>query len=102
MARLTWAEPAVRDLETVAEYIALDKPDAARDFVRRVFRAAERLGRFPLSGRKPPEIADLPYREIVVPPVRVFYRVRRGTVVILHVMRSEQQLQLETLEDRGR
>ena len=30
MARVIWAEPALQDLDVIADYIALDKPDAAR------------------------------------------------------------------------
>jgi len=98
MARLTWTEPALRDLETIAECIALDKPEAARAFVRKVFGAAERLALFPKSGRVPPEIPDLPYREIVVAPCRVIYRLDRQTAFIIHAMRGEQELREETLE----
>ena len=32
MARLIWTEPALTDLEIIAEYIALDKPEAARRY----------------------------------------------------------------------
>lgn len=99
MARLIWTEPALRDLDTIAEYIALDKPEAARKFVRRVFAAADRLARFPLSGRKPAETKGLPYREIVVPPCRIFYRVDRKAVLLLHVMRGEPLLRVEDLEE---
>jgi toxin ParE1/3/4 len=38
MARLIWTEPALQDLDGIADYIALDKPDAARKFVRRGIR----------------------------------------------------------------
>jgi plasmid stabilization system protein ParE len=55
MARLRWTEPALRDLETVAEYIALDNPAAARRYVQQVFAAGERLEQFPKSGSVPPE-----------------------------------------------
>ena len=34
MARLIWAEPALSDLDTVAEYISLENPDAARRLYR--------------------------------------------------------------------
>jgi toxin ParE1/3/4 len=98
MARLIWTDPALRDLESIAEYIALDKPQAARVFVQKVFHAAERLVRFPKSGRIPPEIPHLPYREIVVPPCRVFYRLDGGTVYIVHVLRGEREVREETLE----
>ena len=101
MARLTWTEPALQDLEIIAEYIALDKPGAARAFIRKVFRAAERLALFPKSGRIPPEIPDLPYREIIVAPCRVFYRIDHQTVFIIHVMRGEQEWREQTLEDRN-
>ena len=102
MARLIWTEPAAGDLESIADYIALDKPDAARRYVKIVFAAVERLARFPSSGAVPPEIPDLPYRQIVVPPCRVFYRFRNKTVFILHVMRFERFLRDDLLEERAR
>jgi len=101
MAHLRWTEPALRDLESVAEYIALDKPEAAKAFVRKVFRAADRLAHFPGSGRVPPEIPDLPYRELIVPTCRIFYRIDRGAVYVVHVLRSERELREESLEEGG-
>ena len=101
MARLIWTEPALNDLDAVAEYIALDKPDAARRYVRKVFRAVDRLERFPESGSIPPEIPHLPYRQIVVPPCRIFYRRNDQEVVIVFVMRAEKSLRDEDLLARG-
>jgi toxin ParE1/3/4 len=95
MARLIWTEPALNDLEAIAEYIALDKPDAARRYVQRVFQIVERLAQFPNSGSIPPEIPHLPYRHVVVPPCRIFYRTDGQEVLIVFVMRGEQRL-LET------
>jgi len=100
MARLTWTEPALRDLESLAEYLALYKPEAARAFIRKVFRVVEKPAKFPKSGRVPPEIPDLPYREVAVAPCRVFYRVDHQTVLIIHGMRGEEELRQETLEER--
>jgi toxin ParE1/3/4 len=100
MGRLIWAEPALNDLETIAEYIALDKPDAARRYVQRVFEAVERLTRFPKSGSIPPEIPHLPYRQVVVPPCRVFYRMQEQDILIIFVMRSEQKLREDDLIER--
>jgi len=39
VARLIWTEPALADLEAVADYIALDNPAAASRPVRRVFES---------------------------------------------------------------
>jgi plasmid stabilization system protein ParE len=100
MARLIWTEPALNDLEAIAEYITLDKPDAARRYVQRVFQSVERLAQFPKSGSIPPEIPHLPYRQVVIPPCRVFYRAEGPDVLIVFVMRSEQRLREGDLTER--
>ena len=102
MARLIWTEPALNDLEIIAEYIALDKPDAVRRYVQKVFDAVKRLERFPRSGSIPPEIPHLPYRQIVVPPCRIFYRIQKDHLFIVHVMRSEQLLKEEFFKESKR
>ena len=56
MAQIVWAEPALLDLNEIAEYIALDKPGAASQLVQKVFSKTERLEEFPESGRKPAEL----------------------------------------------
>jgi toxin ParE1/3/4 len=101
MARLIWTEPALSDLETIAEYIALDKPDAARRYVRRVFESVERLSAFPQLGSVPSEIPHLSYRQLIVPPCRVFYRVEDEVIFVLFVMRSERLFHAEELSERG-
>lgn len=98
MARLTWAEPALSDLEEVAQYIALDNPPAATRYVRKVFTAVERLEHYPNSGKRSVELPDTPYRELVVPPCRLFYRVEADTVIILYIMRSERLLRSYVLD----
>jgi len=100
MARLIWTAPALDDLEEVAAYIALDNPRAASRFVRKVFDRAERLEAHPKSGKRPPELAETHYREIVVAPCRIFYRVEEDNVYILYVMRSEKLLRPYLLELR--
>jgi len=65
------------------DYIKRDKPTAALLFRRRVERCLRRLERFPQSGRSIPEFPDLPYREVMVPPYRFFYRAKGKTVWIV-------------------
>lgn len=64
MVRLVirWAEPALEDLDRIADHIALDKPPTARNLVRRVLESVERLMDFPESGSEPKELKDTPYR----------------------------------------
>ena len=92
MAEVIWTEPALRELNEIAEYIALDNPAAAGHLVQEVLDKTERLEDFPQSGRIPPELPDSVYREVVVPPCRIFYREDEKRVLILYIMREERQL----------
>jgi toxin ParE1/3/4 len=102
MARLIWTEPALLDLDEIAAYIAMDDPRAASGFVHKVFARVEQLKKQPQSGRRPPELTRTPYREVIVPPCRVFYRSDHDKVYILYVMRSERLLHTFRLEQRDR
>ena len=97
MAQVVWTEPALADLDAIADYIAVDNEEAARALIRRVFEHVEQLRRFPSSGSLPSELAGRRYRQIIESPCRVLYRVDRGTVFILHVMRAEQKLRRKRL-----
>ena len=102
MARLIWTEPALLDLDEIAEYIALDDPLAASRYVQKVFDRVECLEAHPNSGKRPPELPRFSYREVVVPPCRLFYRVEGDAVYILYVMRSERLLRTYLLDQRDR
>ena len=92
MAQVIWTDPALDQLEEIAEYIVLDKPDAASNLVKAIFSAVERLELFSESGHEPTELSDSIYRELYVRPCRIFYRNEDDVVLILHVMRVERQL----------
>jgi toxin ParE1/3/4 len=68
--------------------------------VQKVIESVGRLERFPHSGKKPRELPETPYREIVVLPCRIFYRFDGKTVYIVHAMREEQQLDRFLLNER--
>ena len=100
MAQIIWAEPALADLNEIAEYIALDNPEAAKQLVQNVFNSVTRLEDFPRSGMRPPELKRSRYREVIVGPCRIFYRENEERLFILLVMRSERQLRNFILSDR--
>lgn len=97
MAEIVWSEPAVADLDAVADYIALEDPAAAAELVERVFRHVGQLAEHPESGSRPQELKRTRYRQIVEPPCRIFYRHDGGTVYVVHVMRSERLLRKRKL-----
>jgi toxin ParE1/3/4 len=100
MAKIIWTEPALDQLDEIAEYIALDNTVAASQFVVKVFTKVDRLEQFPNSGREPPELPDSIYREVICNPCRIFYRGEGKNVLILHVMRDEMQLKKYLLGDK--
>ena len=101
MVEIVWTEPAISDLDAIADYVALENPGAARKLVRRVFRHVEQLKDHPCSGSKPVELEGRNYRQIIEPPCRVFYRHDDKFVFILNVMRSEQILRAGKLTRSG-
>jgi toxin ParE1/3/4 len=92
MAEIRWTEPALGHLNGIADYIARDNPDAANGLVGRIFKAVDLLGQFPELGRRVPEMRDSGYREVIVPPCRIIYRIEGEVVIVIFVMRGEQQL----------
>lgn len=100
MAQVIWTEPALNDLDAIADYIAIENPVAAAELVRKVFEHVEQLEAHPESGSRPPELKRSRYRQIVEPPCRVFYRYDGETVLVLFVMRSEQLLRKRILKSR--
>jgi plasmid stabilization system protein ParE len=100
MAEVVWTEPALSDLDAIADYIALENPDAARELVQRIFHHVGQLVSHPQSGSKPQELRGWRYRQIVEPPCRVFYREDSGRIYILYVMRAERLLRPGNLRSR--
>ncbi|MBA3485801.1 MAG: type II toxin-antitoxin system RelE/ParE family toxin [Lysobacter sp.] len=92
MAQIVWSEPALSDLDAIADYIALESPVAASELVKRIFGHVEQLADHPESGSRPQELGRSRYRQVVEPPCRVCYRHDGHKVFILHVIRTERLL----------
>ena len=99
MAEVIWTEPAVADLEAIADYIAIQNPQAAKALVQRIFAHIGQLATHPESGTRPVELGRKNrYRQIVEPPCRVFYRHDGTAVHVVHMMRTERLLRRDVLE----
>lgn len=101
MAKVIWTKSALNNLDEIADYIALDKPSAANNLVTKILTNVDNLEQYPDLGRNPPEFNKTKFRELVIPPCRVFYSLEGNEVYIVHVMRSEQQLRRYMLEDNS-
>ncbi len=102
MAKIIWADPAIQDLDAIADYIALEKPAAAHQLVQQVFAAVRMLQKFPQMGSLPTEFPGLPYRQLIVSPCRIFYRIEKKVVYIVHILRGEQLARRELFPSQPR
>jgi toxin ParE1/3/4 len=102
MAEIVWSDPALSDLDAVADYIALENPIAASELVKRIIDHVSQLADHPESGSRPQELKRSRCRQIVEPPCRIFYRFDGHKVFILHVMRSERLLRKGQLASRAK
>jgi plasmid stabilization system protein ParE len=90
-------DPAIDDLRAIAGYIARHDPSAAERVGLRLIRRIRDLREFPEMGRTVPEREDANLRELIEPPYRIVYRVRKpaGVVEVLrfwHAARGEPGL----------
>ena len=92
MTPIRWSPQALRDLESIRDYIAQDSPRYAELVVTRIIASVDRLQAFPDSGRIVPERGDPEIREVIVRPYRVVYRRRANEVEIATVFRASRLL----------
>ena len=99
--RVRWAEAAVRDLEELIGYVAADSERNALRILERVESRAATLEASPGRGRVVPELAHFgmrAWRELVVRPYRIVYRVEGDTVTVLAMLDGRRDLEDLLLE----
>ena len=80
----------------ILEYIAADNPDQARKKLKEIKQKAGDLYAFPERGRIVPELLALGiliYREFIVPPWRIIYRITANRVYVLSVLDSRRNIE---------
>lgn len=97
--RAVWAPRALERVSEIAEYIAADRPGAARRWVTELFEHVASLRHHPRSGRHVPEVHRDDLREAFHSDYRVIYRLETRRIVVLTVRHGRRQLDAEELED---
>ncbi len=93
---VVWSNVAENDLRNIVEYIADDSPPDALKVFKRIKQKASSLYTLPERGRIVPELRDqgiLQYRELVIPPWRILYRVSEKSVLVLSVLDSRRNIE---------
>ena len=93
---IRWSETSENDLKGILEYIAGDTPCHAYEVLSNIKAKVSDLHSFPGRGRVVPELQDqgiTQYRELSVAPWRIIYRISEGTVYVLSVLDSRQNVE---------
>ena len=94
--RVEWAAAAENDLRRIIDYIAVDSPGNAKQVLAKLKQKAASLYSLPERGRIVPELKAqgiLVYRELVVPPWRIVYRISDNTIYVLGAIDSRQNVE---------
>jgi len=93
---VTWSNIAENDLLNIIGYIAADSLSDALKVLKRIKEKASGLYHSPKRGRIVPELREQgisQYRELVIPPWRIIYRISGKSIYILSVLDSRQNIE---------
>jgi toxin ParE1/3/4 len=86
-----WLIEALRDIQSIRDYIAQDHPHTAREFVVELFDSVtSQLQEFPRLGRIVPEKGDPAFREVIHGNYRIMYRIADDIVEVQTVLHSKR------------
>ena len=94
--KVHWAGIDEEDLKNIILYIAEDSPTNARNIFEKIKETASSLTHFPERGRIVPELHDQGvslYRELIVTPWKIVYRISAKKVYVLSVIDSRQNVE---------
>ncbi len=94
--RIFWTKTAREDLFEIIEYIKIDSSTIAFKILDKIESEVSRLADFPQHGRVVPELKDLNvyrYREIIISPWRVIYRIEQQKIFIMAVMDGRRNVE---------
>ena len=94
--QIVWARVAEKDLKQIIEYIAAKNPYDALNILQQIKQKASSLYTLPERGRIVPELRNQgisQYRELIVRPWRIIYRVSEREIFILSVIDARQNVE---------
>jgi len=99
--KVVWTKSAVSDLESIIEYISKNSPLTARALFHKLKKQIDTLSYSPQRGRHIPELQEqgiFLYRELIISPWRVMYRVHERIVYIMAIIDSRRNVEDILLE----
>ena len=94
--QVVWVKSAENDLVNIINYIAEDSRSNALKILRKIKEKSSNLYYYPKKGRIIPELrvfGILEYREFIIPPWRIMYRITGKKVFVLSILDSRQNIE---------
>ncbi|MDI6687140.1 MAG: type II toxin-antitoxin system RelE/ParE family toxin [Desulfobacterales bacterium] len=94
--KVAWARVAENDLKEIIDYIAIDSPANALKIFQKIKKKASGLYTMPERCRIVSELKDqgiLQYRELIVPPWRIVFRISEIKIYVLSVLDSRRNIE---------
>lgn len=94
--KVIWASVAEKDLINIIEDIAEDSPQNAIKVLAKIRKQVSDLYTMPEKGRIVPELYDqgvLLYRELIIAPWRLIYRMSEQEIYVLSVIDSRRNVE---------
>ena len=96
MYEIVWARFAEKDLMDIIDHIATDSPVNALQVFQKIKKKASSLYTMPERCRIVPELRDqgiMQYRELIVPPWRIMFKISDLNVFVLSVIDSRRNIE---------
>ena len=93
---IIWTHTAENDLLDIVEYIAQNSSANALNILKKIKEQVSELYFSPKRCRIVPELADQginQYRDMIIPPWRVIYKISGSIVYVLSVLDSRQNVE---------
>ncbi len=94
--KVIWTNVAESDLKDIIEYISIDSPQNALRILNNIKQKTSELYTLPERNRTVPELQDqgiLQYKEMIIPPWRLIYRIAERKVYILSLIDSRRNVE---------
>jgi toxin ParE1/3/4 len=82
----------VAHLEALVDYVSLTSPVYAEGMVSRIDQRLQLASTHPEIGKMVLDVEDPALRELVVPPYRIFYRIRPDAIEVLAIVHERRHL----------
>ncbi len=94
--KVIWTNVAENDLKEIIDFMSIDSPQNALKILTSIKQKASNLHTLPGRGRIVPELQGqgiLQYRELIIPLLRLMYRIDERKVYVLSVIDSRRNVE---------